>query len=58
MGNKVCGAEDKPKIQEVEEENPNAAAPAAEESVSSERPNSVSNSLRAFVKQILGSFLS
>ena len=47
MGNKVCGAEDKPKVEEVREENPNASV---KETLDSEKSNSVSYSLRAFVK--------
>ena len=48
MGNKVCGAEDKPKVEEVREDNPNASP--VEETLDSEKSNSVSYSLRAFVK--------
>ena len=46
--NKVCGAEDKPKVEEVREDNPNASP--VEETLDSEKSNSVSYSLRAFVK--------
>ena len=50
MGNKVCGAEAKPKVEEVREENPNASP--AKEALDSEKSNSVSYSLRADVKII------
>ena len=48
MGNKVCGAEDKPKVEEVREENPNASP--VEDSLDNEKSNSVSHYLFAFVK--------
>ena len=48
MGNKVCGAEDKPKVEEVREENPNASP--VKETLDSEKSDSVSYYLRAFVK--------
>ena len=48
MGNKVCGAEDKPKVEEVREDNPNASP--VEETLDSEKSNLVSHYLRVFVK--------
>ena len=56
MGNKVCGAEDKPKVEEVREENPNASP--AKEALDSEKSNSVSHYLRALVKIISRIFFS